>query len=629
MSEDKGSDLDVFEGLAKKDSAPASVAVPPPPGTLRGGLAPPSGPAPLPPPSAAPASAVVDGAAVVDGDEVDDIDEGRNTPVVPAPTASNPTSDGGSSSSGPGAAEGTTGDSDAPDMKVDSTEFMNVDDVATDDGHDEGSVLPGEVGTELDWDDEEEQTQVFAAAAAGGLFGELAGKRYVAEDPDETAKRDVAKVAALLASSGGSAAPVGAHSAPPPAVVPNVPEIKIPAPAPLPAEVRGVGVGGPASQVPSWTPSMMPPQQGRSNTFLAVAALCAVVAGLYFYSNKSSDGSLEIRVTHLGSPVSEAQIYVDGQRKCEFSPCKLDKVSPGTKSVRVKFGLFAGVQDIEVKSGEAAKLTITVGGAKAAATTATSPSTAEPVAQDKATLKLGTKLKGIKVSINGDSKGALPLQIKDLAPGKVKLKFDGGEDYEPLEKEVELAAGETLSLDDVQLKLLRAEVTFVLKSPGAVVKLVRSDGTSTVLNFASGKITKKLEVDKKWSVAATLKDHLPSKKKIDLGDEPEVEVTVKLERDRSAGKFESRTEVAKKPPKKPEPKDAGGYGTINANSIPPSRVIIDGRPRGSTPVTGVRVTAGSHSVVFIHKKYGRKARRLTVAAGQTKTAVVRFKKPKK
>ena len=377
---------------------------------------------------------------------------------------------------------------------------------------------------------------------------------------------------------------------------------------------------------------MVPPPQGRSNTILAVAALVAVVAGVYFYSNTSSEGSLEIRVTHLGSPVSEAQIYVDGQRKCEFSPCKIEKVAPGTKSVRVKFGLFAGVQDIEVKSGEAATLTIPVGGAKAAITTApsaTSPATAEPMAQDKATLKLGTKLKGIKVSINGDSKGALPLQIKDLAPGKVKLKFDGGENYEPLEKEVELAAGKTLSLDDIKLKLIRAAVTFVLKSPGAVVKLVRSDGTSTVLNFASGKITKNLEVDKKWSVAATLKDHLPSKKTIDLGDEPEVEVTVRLDRDRSAAKTESRTEVATKTPTKPEPKKSGGYGTINANSIPPSRVIIDGRPRGSTPVTGVRVTAGSHSVIFIHKKYGRKARSLTVADGQTKTAVVRFKKPKK
>ena len=53
-------------------------------------------------------------------------------------------------------------------------------------------------------------------------------------------------------------------------------------------------------------------------------------------------------------------------------------------------------------------------------------------------------------------------------------------------------------------------------------------------------------------------------------------------------------------------------------------VIIDGRPHGTAPVTGVKVSPGSHTVVFMHKEYGTKSRTVTVAAGQTATAAVRF-----
>jgi serine/threonine-protein kinase len=428
--------------------------------------------------------------------------------------------------------------------------------------------------------------------------------------------------------------------------------VKIPAPALLPAEVRGAfgsdaGVRQATADTPSWAPSMVPQQRGRSNVILALVAMVAVLAGFYFYNKSASDGSLEITVLHQGQAVTEARIYVGGQLKCEFSPCKLDRVSPGNKSVRVKYGLLGGLATVEVKGGAVASVTVQVGESQAEkAPLATSsgpavptPTVATPSHADKATLQVSSKLAGVKVSVNGEAKGELPLKIEDLPAGKLTLRFDAGENYAPLEKDVELSAGETLKIDDVELELLRASVTFELRSPGALVKLLEGGGSTTVLDFSRGKVTKKLDTAKTWSVVATLKDHYPLKKKVKLANEPKLDVIVRLERDRSATS-ETPTEpraatTGKKPPptkprpKKPEPKAAGGYGTINANSIPPSRVIIDGRPRGSTPVTGVRVKAGSHSVVFIHKKYGRKARTLTVASGQTKTAVVRFKKSKK
>jgi serine/threonine protein kinase len=74
---------------------------------------------------------------------------------------------------------------------------------------------------------------------------------------------------------------------------------------------------------------------------------------------------------------------------------------------------------------------------------------------------------------------------------------------------------------------------------------------------------------------------------------------------------------------------AGGHaaaeaqGILNINSIPVSKVILDGRPLGETPKVGVRVAPGAHQVTFVHQS-GRKSVSVTVAAGETKAAVVKF-----
>jgi hypothetical protein len=63
---------------------------------------------------------------------------------------------------------------------------------------------------------------------------------------------------------------------------------------------------------------------------------------------------------------------------------------------------------------------------------------------------------------------------------------------------------------------------------------------------------------------------------------------------------------------------------VNFNSIPISNVVLDGRPLGSTPLVGVRVKAGTHSVTFIHPDHGRRQTSLQVGAGQSKAAFARF-----
>jgi serine/threonine-protein kinase len=75
----------------------------------------------------------------------------------------------------------------------------------------------------------------------------------------------------------------------------------------------------------------------------------------------------------------------------------------------------------------------------------------------------------------------------------------------------------------------------------------------------------------------------------------------------------------------PEPQPKGDMVTINLNSIPPSNVIVNGRPMGKTPKLGVKVPAGAQSIVFMHPDKGRKRVSVTVPAGGAKTISVSFK----
>jgi hypothetical protein len=89
-------------------------------------------------------------------------------------------------------------------------------------------------------------------------------------------------------------------------------------------------------------------------------------------------------------------------------------------------------------------------------------------------------------------------------------------------------------------------------------------------------------------------------------------------------KQDARKADAKSDAKKAVTEPATGSGTLNINSIPVASVVLDGRPVGSTPLVGLKVSPGSHSVIFIHPEKGRKASGTTVKAGATSTVAVRF-----
>lgn len=689
MADEKGSDLDIFEGLTKKnksvtpgsDSAassaapqpassvaapPPSVAAPsvppaklPPPKKTLLGMSPVSAdgepvsmPKPTPPPRK-PASAPPAAAADLDADlspeataqmrrptkeEIARLMRGEEEPAPaaapaaeakPAAASENPNEESTPPREDPAAAPSVHVTKESVPPPAASIPAEEVSAVA----------LDAEEG--LDWDDENESTSVFGKAHAASLFGDLGDERPTTS-MGESARPEISAAAALLAGSSKAA------SIAPAAGMPSIPYDglpKIPAPAPVPREIAGsqsfesdpapAGASRPPASewgpsVPATAPAAAKPASRSGLIAAAALALVAIVA--FFVVRSTGPGTLVIRVEHNGKPVDTAQVFVDGQQVCTFVPCRVKNVDPGKRDVRVASGPLAGQGSIEVKGGSTeTEFTIQLGVAPGEAPSA-SPSavaTTAPEAAKPAALSVKTAITDkVKVFVDGQEKGTLPLELKDLKPGNLTLRFEpAGDKYGKLEKTVTLEAGKTLALDDLKLPLKNVAVTFKLETPGAIVKLVQDGKGETPLVIAGGRLERKLDTSGTWKVTASLKGHADFEQAIVFEeDKPTLTVTIKLDKaeapaptpppEPASGTASSSNATAAAEP--------AGTGTINANSLPPSNVLIDGRPQGQTPVTGVRVPPGSHTVVFKHKDFGVQSRSVTVVAGKTATVTVKF-----
>jgi hypothetical protein len=704
MADDKGSDLDIFEGLTKKkksvspgsETPGASVAPPPAPSTAaspslaaptvpQAKLPPPkktllgmspggadgepvSMPKPNPPPRK-PASAPPAAMSDLDADlmpeataeirrptkqEIEQLMRGEDPDAVSAaapeaPVAATAAPAVTNSGEAPAVAPTVDGPSVSPSLVVVEESDAPADSVPPE----EVSAVALDAEEGLDWDDENESTSVFGKAHAAELFGDLAGERITTATgegtrPDANARPEISAAAALLAGSGKAASVASAAGMP---SVPYDVMPKIPAPAPVPREIIAAQsfdsspAPAAASRPPTseWAPSVpatAPAAEkpaGRSTGLIAGAAVVALGLGALLWSRSCGPGTLVVRVEHNGKPVDTAQVYVDGQQVCTFVPCRVKNVDPGKRDVRVASGQLAGQGSIEVKGGSGeTELTIQLGLASGEAPAAASgvalSSSAQPApveAQKPAALSLKSAITDkVKVFVDGQEKGTLPLELKDLKPGEVTLRFEpAGDRYGKLERTYTLEAGKTLAVDDLKLPLKTVAVTFKLETPGAAVKLVEEGKPGTPLVISGGRLERKLDTASKWKVVATMKGHADFEQAVVFEeDKPTLTVSIKLDKaDAPAAAPPAEPASAPTPAATQAPAaEAASGGSINANSLPPSSVLIDGRPHGQTPVTGVRVPAGSHTVVFKHKDFGIQSRSVTVAPGKTATVTVKF-----
>ncbi|MFT3772492.1 MAG: serine/threonine-protein kinase [Minicystis sp.] len=472
----------------------------------------------------------------------------------------------------------------------------------------------GKAAVDMDWDDEEESTHVYDKAEHGAM-------------PVPTKPAKVGAAAALLASSGGAAAAVKAASvAPPPAAA--IPAV--PAPPPVPTELR-------RDEPTAVRPRPVVPQGGGSKAGVILGGLALVaVVGLGVFTALPKKGQFKINVSaKSGATVGAVDIYVDGQKKCETTPCVISELEPGSKTIKVIAPGFPPADTTDtVEAGKEKVVFVTLEAGGAAPPPANTPAAA---VGNVTGLKIaGTDgEKSVHVIVDGSDKGTLPVDLKDLSPGSHKVRFDGGERYEKLEQTVDLAAGQTKDLGEIRLKVLKGQVTLDIGTPGVAVTLVKR-GDKKVEKKITDQMLKnppvKLDIDptENWRLVATKKGFDEFTQDLTFED-GHAEKTIKVELVETGkpapavpGPLPTGGDPKPAPTTKPVDPPASGNGTLNINSIPVSKVILDGKPLGSTPKVGVSVPAGSHTVTFIHPDQGKKSVTVQVKAGETKTAAVKF-----
>jgi hypothetical protein len=92
----------------------------------------------------------------------------------------------------------------------------------------------------------------------------------------------------------------------------------------------------------------------------------------------------------------------------------------------------------------------------------------------------------------------------------------------------------------------------------------------------------------------------------------------------TASRPAARARVAAAPSGRTRTNQGDTGGKLNINSIPYSKIVLDGRPLGDTPRVEVAVAAGPHTVLFVHPELGRIQKDVYVDSGRTVLAAVRF-----
>ena len=613
---DKGSDLDVFDGLtAKKKSqrppapmppgAPGprpgpprqktllGLAAPVPPPPSRGpGLPPPTSSKPGAPPPPAPPS--------------------RRSAAPPPPPSRASGAPRPPMPSKPGPPMPTPPRSSGPPP---SPPALSKPPIPPSSGK---APPPAPAPVEMDWDDEDEKTAIYDKAqnedAARALL-RSAPPPPAAGAPAPPAPAPAAGAAALAASGSAPAAPPSFPKPPavPRSTPPPPPQQPVQSVAPQPAPMP------PPQAMPA---SIPPPAPAGRTALIAVAALLGVVliaaVALLLLPRK---GSMLITVAGPGGkPLDKVEVFVDGVRKCETSPCRVTDLSSGSHMVNATASGYQGTapQGVSVESGSEAVLNLTLG-----------------VATEGTGIKVNAEgATGLRLWVNDKDKGPLPQELKDMKPGEYTVKVAGNDAFETYQKKITVKPDELQKLD-LKLKVKKglAEIKRGQGADGAEVYLVTGNERRRLTNKLPIKLS--ISTDKPYKIVAKKKGFSDYRKDVTFEDNKAEKafVITMVEFGKAPPKPAGGGVPAPGPrpiagggrPPAPAPAPApAGQGTVNVNSIPVSSVILNGRPLGTTPKTGIKVEAGPVTAVFVHPEHGRKVRSTVVKPGGTATLVVRF-----
>lgn len=341
-----------------------------------------------------------------------------------------------------------------------------------------------------------------------------------------------------------------------------------------------------------------------------VAALAIGLVGAVVFLLLPGTGSLVISAAGPGNKrIDAVEIFVDGAKQCERSPCRVSELEKGAHTVRVSAAGYEETADTpqKVVPGEDTVVNYEL----------------VPASQGTG-LRVSAEGSGLKLFVDGKAVGPLPQELTDMSAGEHSIRIAGNDRYEAYEERVFIEPDTMKSIGPVKPKVVKglAIIEAGDNAAGANVLLVSGRERRPIPKELPIKID--IKTDKRYKLVAEKNGYQAFSRDIEFDDgEAEKTFVIDLERERAQA-TRPRQGGGTSRPAQPQRPAATGKGKLNINSIPVSAVVLDGVPQGNTPKVGLSVSAGRHTVVFIHPEHGRKVNTVNVRAGQTATAVVRF-----
>jgi len=192
-------------------------------------------------------------------------------------------------------------------------------------------------------------------------------------------------------------------------------------------------------------------------------------------------------------------------------------------------------------------------------------------------LEITTEPAGVRVSVDGVSRGVTPLNLSGIPAGEHKITIVGDT---TIQRTVTVTPGAT---------------TTVMASVAA---------TGTTGGWVQFKAPIELQVFENGQLlGATTANRLmlpAGRHEVELVNAP-LEFRMPIRLDIEAGKTAA-------------PAVTLPNGSLSINALPWAEVSIDGKPVGTTPLGNLAVPIGDHQVVWRHPQYGEKTRTITVTA---------------
>jgi hypothetical protein len=312
-------------------------------------------------------------------------------------------------------------------------------------------------------------------------------------------------------------------------------------------------------------------ERQRSPMLMAVGAVVliigVIVGGLLFF-RKPPPGTLHVSVTP-----PDASLSIDGVARSGPSPFIVSDVLPNVphEVVISKPGYTPWSSKIQLQPGETMNLSSVA------------------LALVESGFAVDSTPSGAQVFLDGQPiDRRTPARLIDVPPGDHQVRLEA-EGYAPWESPVQVTAGLVLELPKAQL---------VASDSGR--GMARSDSSRSV------------------SAARAAPSPAPRR-------------TVTSPRPAAAPRAEAPEAdpepVASAPEPEPEPEPAapsgGGSGTLRVQTRPWSKVFVDGKLVGNTPLMGVEISAGRHTLTFVNDDFGiRKTVKVDVSPGQIVTQVL-------